>query len=117
MFTVTLITIVFALSVGFFFSTHCRTTARAAAFAYSVMAFVCVGTLLGVVLRERLSEAAARFVLAFNPIVTAVGSVTERQFRDFGVWQRNVAALGVVSLILIVGTIYRLHRTAGPTEE
>ena len=116
MFMVTGVTIAFSLIVGFFCSTHCRTTARAAAWAYSIMALVCVGTLLGLVLQERLSNTAARAILAFNPVVTAVGAVAEKRFVEFGVWQRNVAALGVVSLALMVLTIYRLHRTAGPTE-
>ena len=116
MFMITCVTIMFSLSIGFFFSTHCRTTARAAAWAYSVMALVTVGTLLGWVLRERLSEGAAKFILAFNPIVTAVGAVSDRQFAEFGRWQHNFYALGVLSFGLIIATIYRLHRTAGPTD-
>lgn len=115
MFMVTGVTIIFSLTVGFFFSTHCRTTARAAAWAYGVMALICVGTLLGLVLQERLSAAAAQAILAFNPIVTAVGAVAESRFIQFGVWQRNVAALGITSVVLMVLTIYRLHRTTGPT--
>ena len=113
---VTCSTIVFTLSAGFFFSSVCRTTARAASWAYGLTALVTVGSLLGLVLRERLSEQMARFILAFNPVVTTVGAVSVKQFAEFGRWQNNVLALGAVSLVLIVASIYQLHRVAGPTD-
>jgi len=115
MFATTCVTVVFALSVGLFFSSTCRTTARAAAWAYGLMSLVTVGTLLGVVLRERLSDGLVRFILAFNPIVTVVGAVTLETFAEFGRWQSNVLALGALSAALIIATIYRLYRSAGPT--
>lgn len=113
MLTVTCVTILFALASGLFFSSVCRTTARAGAWAYGLMALVTTGSLIGLVVRERLSDGAARFILAFNPVVTAVGAVSDRQFTEFGHWQRNVWALGSLSLLLIIATIYRLHRSAG----
>ena len=76
---------------------------------------VTVGSLVGLVLRERLSDGLAQLILAFNPIVTAVGCVSAEQFSEFGVWHRNVFALGALSLVLIVGAVVRLHRTVGPT--
>ena len=115
MFMVTCVTIAFSLSVGFFFSVHCRTTARAAAWAYGAVAAVTVGTLLAAVLRERLSAGAAKFILAFNPIVTVVGAVSDVQFTEFGRWQHTVYALGTLSIVCVAATIYRLHRMAGPT--
>ena len=116
MFAVTFSMILFTLSSGLFFSTMCRTTARAAAWAYGLMALVTVGSLLGVVLRERLSDAAARIILAFNPIVTVVGEVSVEKFAEFGRWQNNAWALGSISVVLIIGTLIRLHRLAGPVE-
>lgn len=115
MFAITAITIVFTLSAGLFFSSICRSTARAAAWAYGLMALVTVGSLLGLVLRERLSDSMARFILAFNPIVTVVGTVSTSRFIEYGRWQNNVLALGAISLALFAATVWRLHRAAGPT--
>ena len=72
---------------------------------------------LRLVVRERLSDALARAILALNPIVTVVGCVAQSRFREYGDWQRNVFALGALSLVLIVATIIRLHRIVGPTKE
>jgi len=116
MFSITCVTIVFTLSAGLFFSSMCRTTARAAAWAYGVVALVTVGSLLGLVLRDRMSDAMAKAILAFNPIVTVVGAVSFEQFAEYGRWQNNVTALGVLSLLLFAATVLRLHRVAGPTE-
>ena len=116
MFAVTCVTIVFALSAGLFFSSVCRTTARAGAWAYGLIAVVTTGSLLGLVLRDRFSDGTAHFILAFNPIVTVVGAISERQFAEFGHWPNNVWSLGILSLLLIGGTIYRLHRSAGPED-
>jgi ABC-type transport system involved in multi-copper enzyme maturation permease subunit len=116
MFSIIAAMILFTLSSGLFFSSMCRTTARAAAWAYGLVSFVVVGSLLGLVLRDRLSEPLMRLILAFNPIVAVVGSVSEQQFAEFGRWQNNVLALGVLSAALIVGAILRLHRAAGPQE-
>jgi len=117
MFMVTIVMIAFTLSAGFFFSVHCATTARAAAWAYGCVAMVTVGTLVGLVLRERLSEAAAKIVLAFNPVVTVVGAVSDRWFAEFGRWQSNFIALGIVSLLFMAGSLYRVSRAMGPTLE
>jgi len=114
MFAVSAVTILFALSAGLFFSAFCSSTARAAAWAYGLVSLVTVGSLVGVVLRHRLSEDAARFVLAFNPIVTVVGCVSSSKFAEYGVWQRNVQALGLLSLLLIAGAVWRLHKDMGP---
>jgi len=116
MFATTVTMIFFTLAAGFFFSARCRTTARAAAWAYGLMAFVTVGSLLGVVLRERLSDTLARFILAFNPIVTVVGTVSDTRFAEFGRWQNNAWALGSVSILLIIATLVRLHKIAGPMD-
>jgi ABC-type transport system involved in multi-copper enzyme maturation permease subunit len=116
MFAVTCSTLVFALADGLFFSSICRTTARAGAWAYGLMAAVTTASLLGWVLRERLSEGTASFVLAFNPIVTAIGSVSDTRFVEYGHWQHNAWALGTLSALLIAGTAYRLRRSAGPEE-
>jgi len=117
MFMVTVVMIAFTLSAGFFFSVHCATTARAAAWAYGAVAMATVGTLVGLVLRERLSEAAAKVILAFNPVVTVVGAVSDRWFAEFGRWQNNFIALGIVSLAFMVGTLYRMYSMTGPTKE
>jgi len=115
MFAVTAVTVLFALSAGLFFSSVCRTTAHAGAWAYGLMALVTVGSLLGLVLQERLSQGAARFIVAFNPIITVVGAVAAERFAEFGRWQNNAWALGTVSVVLILATLYRIHRVAGPT--
>ena len=110
------VTIAFTLSTGLFFSCLCRTTARAGAWAYAVVAFAMVGTLLALVLRDRIGHGALRFVLAFNPIITAVGAVSEERFIGLGRWQDCVLALGSVSVLFILGSVYRLWRAAGPDE-
>ncbi len=114
MFAITCVTIVLALSVGLFFSSVCSTTARAGAWAYGVMAFVTVGTLLGLILRERLGEKASHVIVAFNPIVTAVATVSEDFFPTFGQWRDNIASLGILSIAFILVTVLRLHHAAGP---
>jgi hypothetical protein len=116
MFAVTCSTLVFALADGLFFSSLCRTTARAGAWAYGLMATITTASLLGWVLRDRLSAGAVSFVLSFNPIVTAIGSVSDSKFVEYGRWQNNAWALGTLSALLIVGTAYRLHRSAEPEE-
>ena len=117
MFAVTAVTIIFALSSGLFFSSLCRTTARATAWAYGLVSFVTIGSLFGLVVRERLSDSLAHVILAFNPIITVVGCVAEDRFREYGDWSRTVLALGALSVVLIVATIIRLHRIVGPTKE
>ena len=116
MFAISGITIVFALSVGLFFSSVCKTTARAGAWAYGVMALVTVGTLLGLILRDRLGEAASHFIVAFNPIITAVAAISDDQFPGYGDWKRNIWSLGILSILVILATVYRLRRAAGPEE-
>lgn len=114
MFSITCVTIVLALSVGLFFSSVCATTARAGAWAYGVMALVTVGTLLGLILRERLGEKVSHFIVAFNPIVTAVATVSEDFFPSFGAWRNTLWSLGILSILFILATVYRLHHAAGP---
>ncbi|HRU06941.1 MAG TPA: hypothetical protein P5137_14340 [Candidatus Brocadiia bacterium] len=114
MFAVSAATILFTLSAGLFFSAFCSSTARAAAWAYGLVSLVTVGSLIGVVLRHRLSESAAQAILAFNPIVTVVGCVSSAKFAEYGVWQRNVQALGILSLVLIAGAVWRLRKNMGP---
>jgi len=115
LFSVTCVTVLFTLSSGLFFSAVCRSTARAGAWAYGLVALVTLGSSLGLILQERLSVGAAKFVLAFNAIVTVVGAVALEKFVEFGRWQNNALALGTVSAILILATLYRLHRVTGPT--
>ncbi len=115
MLTVTGVTLFFCLATGLFFSSMCRTTARAGAWAYGLMALVTVVSLLGLVLQDRVSETMAKFILAFNPIVTVVGAVAVEQLVKFGRWQNNVWALGTISVVLFIATIYRLRHVAGPT--
>jgi ABC-type transport system involved in multi-copper enzyme maturation permease subunit len=110
------VTIAFSLSAGFFFSTVCITTARAAAWSYGVMSLATVGTLLAVALRERLSDGAAKVILAFNPFVTMVGAVSDKAFAEFGDWRWCIWALGSLSAIFVVATVYRLIRMTGPTD-
>ncbi len=115
MFSITAAMVMFALTAGLFFSSVSRTTARAAAWAYGLMALVTVGSVLGYVLRERLSEKAASFILSFNPIVTVIGAVSTSQFTEYGYWPGNVRVLGSLSAVLLALTIWRLHRLTGPT--
>lgn len=114
MFAVTCVSIIFALSAGLFFSSVCRTTARAGAWTYGLMALVNIGTLLGLILRDRLGEGLAGFILAFNPTVTVIGAVSERRFAEFGRWQNNALALGILSALLIAGCVIQLRRSIEP---
>jgi len=111
---VTVVTLLFVLSAGLFFSCMCRTTARAGAWAYGLTGLVTVGTLSALLLQGRLSDAAAKAILAFNPVVTAVGAVSARLFAEFGYWPNTLLALGSVSAMLIAATVWRLHRLVGP---
>ena len=115
MVAVTVVSVAFTLASGLFFSSVCRTTARAGACAYGLVAVVMVGTLLGLALGDRLSNTTVRAMLAFNPIVTVVGAVAVEQFAEFGRWQRNVWALGVTSAALTVATMARLFLLMRPT--
>jgi len=122
MLSVSLALIVATASAGLFFSSICRRTAHAAAWTYGLVALLFVGSLVGLVLGDRLSPGLATAVVGLNPVVTVVSQVSTSMFvadkflKTGLLWQTNLWWLCGLSVVFMAGTTYRLHRLFGATE-
>ncbi len=108
------ITALVALAAGLFSSSLFARTPSATAAAYGFVAMLCVGTLFGLFLRERLQGSAVDWMLALNPFLAGIDVATDRTAPGLVRWQHTVALLSGLTVVLTVGAMMRFRRLQRP---
>ena len=75
---------------------------------------LCVGTLFGIFLRERLPGGSVDWMLALNPFLAGIDIATDRIAPGLVRWQHTVALLSGLPVVLTVGAMMRFRRLQRP---
>jgi len=109
-----LATMVLAMAVGLWASAVSPRTAVATAVSYGVMFLIAVGTLLPLLMGERLGGAVRDVLFAINPFVSAIQTLTTGYFAEVGdLWRAHLTWSLGLSAVALLWSYERVRRMLG----
>ena len=107
---VILMTMMFVVALGMFFSSMCRRTGVATAWTYGVVVLASVVTLLALLGGNIFSAGVVRLVFLPNPVAAVLDAAGVRNFQQYDLLASHLRLIAVATVVLFIVTVVRVWR-------